>query len=477
MFLFFFECRNQVGLHAEYSYARSLARFAATLGPVAWKVASQRIQQALPAGCKYGRGWVGEYEPLPTPVLMLENHTQKHTGLVMQIHTTGEVRKDDRPFKTPVPVMEHTFSGPTLEGRQSLFSPTRGPQSEGNLSMLGSAGLKSNNTVNAIHQQQNSQYRNFAALEKKVPKQVEFNSLPSANQNSADPVAEKKISRNAETAASKSRDTVSRRTKFPQSVPYKLPEANGVVTGGMPNGKGMNNSPNNRMNSPSDSAPNQTAKSAAYLPHGLDRDLNDPVQLMRMLSEKTQKQQKSSDQSAVDTQQVMPSVPSVRREDPNNAAAAAARAWMSIGAGAFKQPTENHTTAKSQISADSLYNPTREGRPQISQVRGDFPVSGAMQFQSENNRFQVPAFLPQPVRFNEGHFQNRPLIFSQLAGADLPRFQMQSPWQGLSPQTQARQKQESLPPDLNIGFQSPGSPVKQSGVLVDSQQPDLALQL
>ncbi|KAH7546736.1 hypothetical protein FEM48_Zijuj01G0233100 [Ziziphus jujuba var. spinosa] len=483
-----FECETKqlvaVGLHAEYSYARSLARFAATLGPVAWKVASQRIQQALPAGCKYGRGWVGEYEPLPTPVLMLENHTQKHPGLVMQVHTTGEMRKDDRSFKTPVPVKEQAFSGPTLEGRQSLFSPTRGPQSEGNPAMLGSAGLKSNTAVNAVHQQQNfqqnSQSRNFAELEKKVTKQVELNSLPSANQNSADHVVEKKFSRNAETAASKSRDTVSRRTNFPQAVPYKLPDANGVVTGGMPNGKGMNNSPDNRMNSPSDSAPNQMAKAAAYLPHGLDRSLNDPV-LMKMLAEKTQKQQKSSDQSTFETQQIMPSVPSVRREDPipNNAAAAAARAWMSVGAGAFKQPMENPTTPKSQISADSLYIPIREVRPQISQVRGDFPVSGAMQFQSEKNRFQVPAFLPvpQPVRFNEGHIQNRPIIFPQLAGADLSRFQMQSPWRGLSPQTQARQKQESLPPDLNIGFQSPGSPVKQSGVLVDSQQPDLALQL
>lgn len=35
---------------------------------------------------------------------------------------------------------------------------------------------------------------------------------------------------------------------------------------------------------------------------------------------------------------------------------------------------------------------------------------------------------------------------------------------------------ESIPPDLNVRFQSPGSPVSGAGV-VDSQQPDLALQL
>ncbi|KAL0362282.1 UNVERIFIED_CONTAM: hypothetical protein Scaly_1183400 [Sesamum calycinum] len=37
-----------VGLYSDHSYARSLARFAATLGSVAWKVASKRIEQALP---------------------------------------------------------------------------------------------------------------------------------------------------------------------------------------------------------------------------------------------------------------------------------------------------------------------------------------------------------------------------------------------------------------------------------------------
>ncbi|GAB2220590.1 hypothetical protein Droror1_Dr00008251 [Drosera rotundifolia] len=37
-----------VGLQGEHSYARSLAHFAGTLWPVAWKFASKRIEQALP---------------------------------------------------------------------------------------------------------------------------------------------------------------------------------------------------------------------------------------------------------------------------------------------------------------------------------------------------------------------------------------------------------------------------------------------
>ncbi|XP_059654148.1 uncharacterized protein LOC132300885 [Cornus florida] len=46
----------------KYGYARSLARFAANLGPVTWKVASKRIEKSLPPGVNFGPGWVGENE-------------------------------------------------------------------------------------------------------------------------------------------------------------------------------------------------------------------------------------------------------------------------------------------------------------------------------------------------------------------------------------------------------------------------------
>ncbi|KAL6011954.1 hypothetical protein ACLOJK_002420 [Asimina triloba] len=54
-----------LGLHMEHMYARSLARFAANLGPVAWKVAFRKIEKVLPAGMKFGPGWVGEEEAQP----------------------------------------------------------------------------------------------------------------------------------------------------------------------------------------------------------------------------------------------------------------------------------------------------------------------------------------------------------------------------------------------------------------------------
>ncbi|KAF7815837.1 Bromodomain and PHD finger-containing protein 3 [Senna tora] len=151
---------------------------------------------------------------------------------------------------------------------------------------------------------------------------------------------------------------------------------------------------------------------------------------------------------------------------------------MSVGAGGFRPGPDNSGSPKNHISADSLYNPSREFHQQIPRIRGEFP-HGGMPFQSDKNNFPFQALVPQPIHTGGiPQFPNRPMVFPQLAAADLSRFQMQSAWRGLSPHGQPKQKPETLPPDLNIGFQSPGSPAKQSsGVMVDSQQPDLALQL
>lgn len=469
---------NQVGLHADHSYARSLARFAATLGPVAWKVASQRIEQALPVGSKFGRGWVGEFEPLPTPVLMLETRIQKEPFLVPKLQHNAVLRKDEKISKPPVPAKEHSVSGPTLEGKQSLFCPASAPTTERKQPLFGSAGTKSTPPVNTGNQQQNPLSRNFTQPENKVLKQVELNCPPSASQNHADLVSEKQLLNGSEAATPRSMEAVSRSRNILQSLPFKLPDTNGVVAGGLTNGKPSSRIDGNKMiGSASDTVPSQMGRVPTYLPHGAEQGLSDPVQLMRKLAEKAQKQQKSSNHSPVDIPPAMPSIPSPR-SDSSNAAATAARAWMSIGAGGFKPVAENSITPKNHISADSLYNPTRELHPQVTRFRGEYPVSGGMHFQSEKNSFPLQAFVPQPVRIGEAQFQNRPVIFPQLVTADLSRFQMQSPWQGLNPNTQPRHRQETLPPDLNIGFQPSGSPVRQSsGVLVDSQQPDLALQL
>ncbi|TKY75332.1 Bromodomain and PHD finger-containing protein 3 [Spatholobus suberectus] len=49
-----------VGLQVKHSYARSLAHFAADLGPVVWKIAASKISSVLPTGHEFGPGRVSE---------------------------------------------------------------------------------------------------------------------------------------------------------------------------------------------------------------------------------------------------------------------------------------------------------------------------------------------------------------------------------------------------------------------------------
>ncbi|KAJ7963792.1 Bromodomain containing protein [Quillaja saponaria] len=462
-----------VGLHAEYSYARSLARFAATLGPVGWKVASQRIEQALPSGCKFGHGWVGEYEPLPTPVLMIKKSTQKESCLIEKLQSTAKLRKDNQNCKAPVHVKEHPVNGPTSVGKQSSMGSASGLSSEGKPSFFGPSSSKSNAAVNDLYRQHNFQPKNFAKPECTISKHSKLNSLPTTNQSNASLVA--KFSSTASTSAPNSREMVPRNMNILPSLPFKRPDSNRVVSAEFPNGEFMNTSSNRWMTTPSsDSVTNQMGRAATYVPHEQVQGLTDPEQLIRILAENAQKQQNYSNHSSVST----PPVPSGSREESSNATAAAAHAWMSIGAGGFKQGTDSPSSPKNQISADSLYNPSRESYKHISRVRGEFSLGG-LPFQTQKNSFPLQAFVTQPIHVgNEAQIQNWPVVFPQFAAADLSRFQMQSAWRSLSPHNQPRHKQDTLPPDLNIGFQSPGSPVRQSsGLLVDSQQPDLALQL
>ncbi|KAJ4879567.1 DNA-binding bromodomain-containing protein [Raphanus sativus] len=78
-----------VGLTTEYGYARSLARYAANLGPVAWKMASKRIETVLPPGIKYGPGWVEE-----NPAGTEEAEPQKQTVLGKQ-KCSNDLASDD----------------------------------------------------------------------------------------------------------------------------------------------------------------------------------------------------------------------------------------------------------------------------------------------------------------------------------------------------------------------------------------------
>ncbi|GER46286.1 DNA-binding bromodomain-containing protein [Striga asiatica] len=441
-----------VGLYADHSYARSLAHFAATLGSVAWRVASKRIEEALPQGFKFGHGWVGEYEPLPTPVLMLKNRPIKEPPYFAKVQPTAHPKTlENRPSnlisesQTAMPLSEHKlpcFNLPVSKTPAPVITvPTVGnniPEKKAPFFLSPGAHL------NGLHSQ-SFQSRDFSGTNKNsFPKHIESNGVPWVHKNSANLISSRQIPRTSETEASRSPKNKS----FPPPEPFKQPDASWPVSQRVPDRKIANNY----------QLDGNTAVS--YYPHhDPGPGLSDPAQQMRQLSEKARQNHKLPNQSSPNAPQMLSQSLKFAGNDSNNAALSAARAWMSVGS--FRPPSEN----VKKINSGSFNNST----PREMQ-------SQAWRFQGEKNISPVYGFVGQgqmPVMVGGGNqmvqLQNQRLVFPQLAGSDLMMH---------SPAWLRQKKQENFPPDLNIGFQSSGSPVQpSSGVLLDSQQPDLALQL
>ncbi|OAY69483.1 Bromodomain-containing protein 1 [Ananas comosus] len=123
-----------VGLHVECAYARSLARFAATFGPIGWSIAAKKIERVLPPGTNYGRGWVGDREPTQqsqTPLLSTSCHPspQLKTSSCPTISRTDELSQlfqRQEPSSTLKTVSEEQLNrtppAASTSGRSSEFA-------------------------------------------------------------------------------------------------------------------------------------------------------------------------------------------------------------------------------------------------------------------------------------------------------------------------------------------------------------------
>ncbi|KVI10318.1 Bromodomain-containing protein [Cynara cardunculus var. scolymus] len=359
-----------VGLHSDNSYTRSLARFAATLGSVAWKIASRRIEEALPEGIKFGPGWVGEYEPLTSPVLVIKNCTLKESDFLTRYLGIIDVRTDDKASRN------------TADGDEKLSrNPARKHESpKGSSSEMGPPSVsflqaKLREMASSKHPQQNSDSLNLMELNASDIQSPRPAGVVSRNKNVSSVSYFKHPNRNDD-------GSVPQNWK-PVSV---VSDCNTI---------GSNVGPVNT------SFPQQ-------------QGLADAVQMTSKLA------QIHSNGSMVCPQ----------RENPSNVE------WMSLGGVTRPHVAENRNS----------HHHRRQHH--VSPFHGEFPTSMAQ--------------LQQPVHgfVNEPRFQNRQVIFPRLVTADLSRFQVQSHWRAVSPQKPQQQPprpkhQESRPPDLNIGYQSP----------------------
>ncbi|KAF7015531.1 hypothetical protein CFC21_029359, partial [Triticum aestivum] len=154
--------------------------------------------------------------------------------------------------------------------------------------------------------------------------------------------------------------------------------------------------------------------------------------------------------------------PTAVRENQGIPPAPVAQSWISFGASSESKPT---------IVSPNFNDGNSGWKMPFANVRTC----------DETKISAVPQFFRQPVQVpRESPGQNKGLvIFPQLVQTDFSRSQGQSQWQGLVPHMQQKPNMDMLRPDLNIGFPSPGSPParQSSGINLEAQQPDLALQL
>ncbi|KAG6530662.1 hypothetical protein ZIOFF_012905 [Zingiber officinale] len=483
-----------VGIDAEYVYARSLARFAGNLGPSAWKIASERIANALPSGVKYGYGWVDEYEPPLSPIVCSPKLKQK------QINQNTTVQ-----FKMPLKKDKVTTVGRKASGngdlkevddyntqsqlRTSFHNRDSDPVKEGNdLPRLNGTKKQSPNTISVPRQrtdaavlQKNKQVTfNFTSTSAASLEQVRECQPSSSNTRLMNQALQSSHvydsvvpSRPPATVNQTDRKTVQPETlkQMESSMAPSRKSNEKFTVGQFSSGKVSAGSCNSLDNTMRFLSPNQT-RVIANDPQSLgsyDHGLDDPSRLMGLPIKMFSQPNISSNSNSPKT---FPSVvPPSGREKPNVPDYVAAQMWMTARASSHSKPPQHTVDARNTSNGSvSTFSYGSWRAPNSSPRISNDSITISMS-QAFRQPIQVVGLEPQ-VR-DKGL-----VIFPQLVANDRSGFQNQSPRQGLVPQTENKHSKNMCPPDLNISFQPPGSPVLHSPcILKDSQQPDLALQL
>lgn len=161
--LLFFTLSDQVGLHLEFAYARSLARFAAKLGPIGWVLAAKRIQMVLPPGANFGPGWVvenGSTHNSKSPIVVSSSNPIEDPGISGNTSTIDKyhVRQEIPPHDSVAeeghinrPI--HPASSVATSGSSEDPLPVRGPN--GSISMVNNCSAKTIPSKVPLQQNQN----------------------------------------------------------------------------------------------------------------------------------------------------------------------------------------------------------------------------------------------------------------------------------------------------------------------------------
>ncbi|CAN6218958.1 unnamed protein product [Urochloa humidicola] len=581
-----------VGLDAEhpYAYARSLARFAGSLGAQGWRIASERIRQALPAEVKYGRGWVGEYEPPLPSILVVNDQSRYLKSSDANVRRNTSLPRDNerlRPTESNNPkdtssslLNRITIStnvigvpGPleSPEFKPRLFGVTAEPQHRSTDALSPHENRRVSGNVAKTKRTANEQRRKGNSSSSARPVEMKPQKGPSGapdmpflNKTAGQPRPFFQPTESTRTQQMRNFDSLKSNVPI-EMAPQRLECAKGASTGvhdkplsnGQPkhffqsqaaaasgvhdipcsNGQpkqlfqtpavassGVHDAPSNgqpkhffRSQGPASSGPTpssngqlkpffqpqevtapQLRNEATWVYHGRPGDgkvgtsnksrpstsvgfvnknqaVNAATFAMNLNG-----QQNVSDHAKSVGSTAMPGLgnipnrgldasrnmfsafPAAVRENQSIPPAPSAQSWISFGTS-----TENKPAIVSPTFLDN---------------NSSWKMPFANVHPSDDAKIStVPQFFRQPVQVaRESPVQSNGLvIFPQLVQPDFMRAQGQPQWQGLVPHMQQKPSKDVLRPDLNIGFPSPGSPParQSSGINLEAQQPDLALQL
>lgn len=403
----------------KYSYARSLARFASNLGPVGWEIAARQIQNALPPGTQFGRGWVCEKDAPQAnqPPLPPMSSSQSPTTSIYhppEIPVSSNVLSSgaNLPSKTSVPILV----APVIPN--STLNPSDMVEISNTLKHGSYSGPPTGSGIRS-----NGFNSGFAC------------GISEDGKTTRSPVSKGSLSPQVQVTHVRALDMVSKSDNS-----FKHPE---MI--------------NHHADSLRAEAVNQATMSAK----------NNLCQTSSNLSDVDSKKLEISNfVNFANSSLCSPSVndSSTKIMDTENAkidnsSTTANAVKTRLIQSTLKQPETKSERLSNPSTLDfgnrSMHHPEPERQLKVQKdfSGASFTLSGTATCKSE------PETLNKLV--NPGTMSSKSESTQNPKGF----------WHGLP----LHPKMDSAPPDLNVRFQSPGSPA--SGLMTDSQNPDLALQL
>lgn len=510
-----------VGIRSEHAYARSLARFAANLGPVAWKIAAQKIRRALPPGVSFGPGWVGDYEAPPRALLSHErisvaSVSSSTTSPIVPGETkiksnnaedTPRLRDEGLPKNLISEGRTVTSATAALSARQLVSNSAicqgidncqsiRNPQSE----VIGHGTLTSSGDGRA-------------SLPSPEVKQGSIR--PGLTVTTSSDLALAGTKFGSEVTQSRLLEMVSRNSTLMHGASLKQADgsrsiaslqvmksenmtndsdARGVARKASDTSKRGCSSPgtNIAVTTVSSSLCNYQAGSRVLQGHQVTssqehakQDLNGLANLLpgKMLALHQRGSNLSANTPVLVHSSVSSAGPSIKRDD------ATVQAWIQS-----QNARLADADATSRVRLQDAPNPHMEQHE--SQARDfsalarfmpqEIPLDTSRQALSHFSRFHPQntmkvsnnTAISGPVTESQGRNTVTPSHVQKPVGVELSKSNNHL-WRGLPSQFLSEQDlSPPAPPDLNVRFQKSNSPAQQSSaMLADSQQPDLALQL